>query len=420
VTDLDRRDEYLDLIAEDERRNGHDPYLGVPASTEEPPPDDLGPDPFDFEGQVLYQLDKLRISREARRRLDTEELPRIVIPPLKRLDELLDEPDAPTPFLIDALQPADSRILLSAQYKAGKSTLRDNLIRSLVDHEPFLGRFEVCAPVRHIVVIDNELSENMVRRWMRDQGIQNTTAVSVECLRGRVGTFNVIDEYWRREWVTALRAVGCDYLILDCLRPVLDALGLDENRDAGKFLVAFDALLAEAGITAAAVVHHMGHSNERSRGDSRLQDWPDAIWKLVRENEDASSPRYFSAFGRDVDLAEGRLTFDPDSRHYVYGSCSRQDAKVENACSDVIRLLASSSEPMSKNQIETELAEVHTQKAVRDAITAVVKGKNKIVAVDNGPRNSKLHRIAFPCSECGLPVTSRRPRHESCPPRSQD
>jgi hypothetical protein len=66
------------------------------------------------------------------------------------------------------------------------------------------------------------------------------------------------------------------------------ALGLDEHREAGRFLVALDTLLADAGIPDAAVIHHMGHVTERSRGDSRIRDWPE--WRLVREDDEPSSP----------------------------------------------------------------------------------------------------------------------------------
>ena len=96
----------------------------------------------------------------------------------------------------------------------------------------------------------------------------------------------------RGQWARRLRDLGCDYLIFDCLRPVLDALGLDESHDAGRFLEPFDALMAEAGINDAAIAHHMGHAGERARGDSRLQDWPDATWRLVRLNDEPDSPRY--------------------------------------------------------------------------------------------------------------------------------
>jgi hypothetical protein len=129
---------------------------------------------------------------------------------------------------------------------------------------------------------------------------------------------------------------------LDCLRPALDANGLDEHSDVGVFLTAFDALLEEASIPDALMVHHMGHSGERSRGDSRLQDWPDAIWTIVRENENPASDRFFKAYGRDVDLGEGRLEFNPENRHLSYHPGSRGDTKVEASTIAVISLLAES------------------------------------------------------------------------------
>jgi hypothetical protein len=79
---------------------------------------------------------------------------------------------------------------------------------------------------------------------------------------------------------------------------------LDEHRDAGRFLVALDALLTEAGIPDALVVHHMGHVNERARGDSRMRDWPDVEWRLVRQDENPASARFLSAYGCDVDVPE--------------------------------------------------------------------------------------------------------------------
>ncbi len=210
-----------------------------------------------------------------------------------------------------------------------------------------------------------------------------------------------------------LADLGCDYLILDCLRPVLDALGLDESHDAGRFLVAFDALLTGAGIADACVLQHMGHGGERARGDSRLLDWPDAIWRVVRETEEPDSPRYFSAYGRDVEVREGRLSFDPATRRLTYTGGSRSDAKAEAAMFDVIELLAESDAPLSKNIIEATLAGGHSQATIRAAIKAAVN--REFVTVANGPRGAKLCSIAYPCSQCGMPVASRRERHQSCP-----
>ena len=59
---------------------------------------------------------------------------------------------------------------------------------------------------------------------------------------------NLLDREIRADWASRLQAVQTEYLILDCLRPVLDALGLDEQREAGRFLVAFDQLLRDEGV----------------------------------------------------------------------------------------------------------------------------------------------------------------------------
>jgi hypothetical protein len=384
---------------------------------------------------ITIKMDVLRIDREARRRLDAEERPRLDLPPVKSLPALLDEPDEDTPWLIDKVMQADTRVMLAAQFKSGKTTIVENLVRALADQSPFLGAFEVKHAPSAIVLIDDELSERMLRRWLREQGVGNTAAVAdVVSLRGRVGSLNLLDEHIRAEWAARLRELRCDFLILDCLRPILDALGLDENRDAGKFLTAFDAMLADAGITSAVMVDHMGHSGERNRGDSRKLDWPDATWKLVREDEQPDSARFFSAYGRDVDVFEGRLAYEPATRRLTYVQGSRSDTKVRAAFVDVVRLLAAVAKDdpqargedracLTKSAIEAELRHAgykentdnggHSQKAVRAAIDLGLR--SAVLRVVPGPRRSQLVSIAHPCEECGLPVAGQQSRHESCP-----
>ena len=192
--------------------------------------------------------------------------------------------------------------------------------------------------------------------------------------------------------------------------------GSSEDKDAGKFLTAYDALLDEAGITDTILVQHMGHSNERARGDSRLQDWPDAIWRIVRETDEPDSDRFFTAYGRDVSVPEGKLSFDPDTRRLTYIPGNRGDAAAEGARVAVVEMLAhrEGGEPMNYNAIESALIDEYTRKAIGGGIRMAIKDEQ--VAVKDGPRKSKLHRIAYPCSVCGMPVTSKRERHESCHP----
>ncbi len=214
---------------------------------------------------IAFEVNRLRVLEEAKRIVHRDASAQQDPPAVQSLDAFLAVEDEPESYRVRGLWPTGGRIVLSAQYKAGKTTMIGNLIRSLVDDEPFLGRFDVTPLEGRVVLIDDELDERMLRRWLREQDIEATSRTSVVSLRGRVGTFDLLDLECRKEWSATLREAEASVVVLDCLRPVMDALGLDENKDAGRFLVAFDAMLYDAGLSEAVVVHHMGHNGERSR-----------------------------------------------------------------------------------------------------------------------------------------------------------
>lgn len=345
-------------------------------------------DPEAYTNYVAQRALEYRASRDAKALLAAEDAAQFSIPVPIRLDHFLATPDDETAYRVDRLLPIGGRAMLAAQYKAGKTTFVGNLIRSLVDGHAFLDEFHT-APVHDVVLIDNELDERTVRRWMRAQGIQNENRVRVVPIRGKVGTLDLLNETIRAQWAEQLR--GADIIILDCLRPVLDALGLDENHDAGRFLVAFDALVSEAGAQEAVLVHHMGHSGERSRGDSRILDWPDATWKLVREaTEDPSSPRYFSAFGRDVDHPETALCYDDATRRLTLGTGSRKEAGASEALVDVLELLDKNPAGLSGRAIKDSLKGTDRTRAQVEAAIKLGRERREIFC-QQGPRNSTIH-----------------------------
>ncbi len=397
-------DELANALANSEppEEDGHQDDDGAEPTT------DFNPDDY----EISERLRRLRINHAAKALLDAELRPDVTLPPVKSLDALLAEPDTPTRYRIDRLALDGSRVMLSSQYKAGKTTVVSNMLRALADREPFLGQFDVKIPASRIVLVDDELDENTLRRWLRDQQIHNTAAVAdVVSLRGRLGAFNLLDDRCRDQWTRRLSDLGCDYLILDCLRPVLDALGLDEHREAGKFLVPFDAMLYGAGVADALLVQHMGHTGERSRGDSRLQDWPDAIWRIVRASDEPDSARFFSAFGRDVNVPEGRLSYD--NRRLRYSAGNRADAKTRAALLAIVEALVAAGEPLSGKALEDALGAGHTRSAIRDGRQdGIARG---LIAAERGARNATLHKIAAPCEQCGRPVTGGGVRHLSCP-----
>ncbi len=342
--------------------------------------------------QAEHEAAKMRV-RDMARRINAAGACPVTPPEPVSLADLLDEPDEAQTYRVDRLWPSGGRVLLSAQYKAGKSTLVGNVIRSLVDGPRLLGTFDV-TPVKRVVLIDTELDKSMLRRWLREQKISKTEAVSVIALRGAVSTFDILDPAVRTEWVQ--RIGEADVVILDCLRPILDALALSEDKDAGRALVAFDSLLAEVGATEGMVVTHMGHHNERARGDSRLLDWPDALWKIVRdgkggEDDDTADTRYFSALGRDVALGEGQLHFDAATRHLTYQGGSRQDADALVALPELVAMVRLEPGTLSKNKAMIRLKDDHgiTQKAARAAIRKATRPGGAL-RTEKGDRNADL------------------------------
>lgn len=343
------------------------------SSGDEPPVDGIDLDQLAFEREVAHELRRIRIREEAARRARKARQGPVHRPPIVALDAFLAIPDEPVAYRIDRLWPKGGRVVLAAQYKAGKTTMVGNLMRSLVDSQPFLDTFQVEPFAGKVVLLDDELDETMVRRWLRDQGIQHTQAAAVVSLRGRLSSFDLLDPETRSEWAADLRSAGATVVVLDCLAPILDALGLSEDKEAGRFLVAFDEMLKEAGVSEAVLVHHMGHTGERARGASRLRDWPDVEWRLVREkNDDGESepnaPRYFSAFGRDVDVPECLLAYDVTSRRLEIAGGSRKETagdKVLRALVDHLGLAPGE----SQRQIEAAFKESDYQRAaVRGAL----------------------------------------------------
>lgn len=347
--------------------------------------------------QVDAEAERIRIREEAQQRVRAERAATVADPDVTGLGAFLKVPDEPLAFRVEGLLPVGGHALFSAPYKAGKTTARDNLVRALADGGDFLGAFLVHRPEGLIFLFDDEMDARQLRRWLRAEGIVKVDRVVVVALRGKVGTFDLLDPDCRARWAARLREAGAAFVILDCLRPVLDALGLSEDKEAGRFLVAFDALLDEAGVSEAVVVHHAGHSGERARGDSRLRDWPDAEWLLIREQSEAgdSQPdarRFFTAYGRDVDVPEGLLEYDPATRRLTFTGGNRRETVADDLLPAVLAFLRAN--PGSSGRgVEQALCDDggHPRMQVRQALR---RGVDRIlIQTGTGPHRSLQHYV---------------------------
>jgi hypothetical protein len=142
------------------------------------------------------------------------------------------------------------------------------------------------------------------------------------------------------------------------------------------------------------LVHHSGHGGDRSRGDSRILDWPDGIWNLVRENrDDLNSPRFISAKGRDISVSEGLLSFDPQTRHLHYAAKDRKKASADKVLLDVVRKVANSAEAMSIREVQAALYGGHPKASVAAALKRASDRPPGYLSRVKGPKGSYLHSM---------------------------
>jgi hypothetical protein len=336
-----------------------------------------------LDAQVEAAVERMEIQERAKQVMAQRKAELVPLPTPTTLTALLNEPDQDSCELIEGWWPKEGRVLLAAPNKAGKSTLVGNLIRSLADGEPFLNKFIVSEPQR-VVLLDVELSRWMTKTWLGDQNIANKSNVNYINLRGLATRFNVHTEQGVKDWSELLQ--GNDVLILDPVAPVMSALGLDhlDNASVQRFLAGIDALAVMSGIASVFVVTHMGHNNERARGASAWDGWPDAVWRLVTDKDNTfDGPRYLKAFGRDIDQPEQRLEFDPVNRHLsLVGGTRKDSVKRMNAAELLENLRAEPGDfRFSANDLEQKWG-----RKMRDALPLLVESGD---VVDSGQYRKK-------------------------------
>ena len=225
--------------------------------------------------------------------------------------------------------PTGANVTLTAQYKAGKTTLINSLARSLADGTQFLNYFGKPDHKGRVVIFNYEVSENQYRRWMNDVAIENTDKVTLVHLRGK--RLPLIVQRVEDLVVSILKDLDAQTWILDPFARAFTGCG-DENSnsDVGVFLDTLDVIKERAGVSNLVLPIHTGRAQEngidRARGATRLDDWADVRW-LLKKTQDG---RFFSADGRDVLQEEQQLTFDENTRSLTLGGADSYTAKKRN------------------------------------------------------------------------------------------
>ena len=217
--------------------------------------------------------------------------------------------------------------LIPAQRKTGKTTLLLNLSRSLLTGEPFLGTFEVQPVAGLVALLNYEVSGDTITQWAHEAGL-DPDRFFLANLRGRRNP--LVDPEDRGRLAQLLRQRGTESLLVDPFGRAYTGASQNDPGEVGAFLAELDRFTrSDVGAQDLILTTHAGWNQERTRGSSALEDWADSIITMTRDDsDDSTGERYLCAIGRDVDLEEDQLIYDPDTRTLTLaGTGSRKTAK---------------------------------------------------------------------------------------------
>ncbi|TFB15438.1 hypothetical protein E3V93_01785 [Microbacterium sp. 3H14] len=242
------------------------------------------------------------------------------------LGEILARPDS-TRFRVDGLILAEGFTTVVAARKTGKTTFNLNLADSLLTGSDFLGRFPVEPVTGRIALLNFEVAARQVAHWASLVGV-DPDRFDIVTLRGRRNP--LLHPQDRADLAAYLRDRDVEFLFVDPLSRAFYGDNGNDNTQMQRFLSDLDTFArSEVGATDVVLNVHAGWNADRSRGASATEDHPDSIiWLRPGDKEKGDRSTYIEARGRDVDVEEMQLAFDPSTyRLSLTGEGSRREAK---------------------------------------------------------------------------------------------
>ncbi len=398
---IDRDQQTVSAVASAPDLGDGRPSPVAPPASEQESHGELVPEPTasvdDLRAQLVAQeLERQRARRDATKILADEEAAAHFREPawFTSLAEDLKLPDEPVTYTVDEVIPTGANVLLTAGFKTGKTTLVNNLARSLADGTPFLEAFPVTDEPGRIALWNYEVDERMYRRWLRDANIGSPENITVLNLRGfRLPLTTPRAEDWAVRW---LADNHIRVWVVDPFARAFTGSGASENdnTEVGAFLDTLDIIKERAGVDVLILPTHTGRAEqesgaERARGATRLDDWADVRWLLTK---DRTGARFFRATGRDVDVNEGRLEYDDDTRSLTFDPGKSRNTEKTMKVTEAVLAALTRVPGASVRQVRDEVraARIGAQNTQIDQALAVLIEVGR-VRVEHGARGARMH-----------------------------
>jgi hypothetical protein len=245
-------------------------------------------------------------------------------------------------WIVRGLAPAGI-VMTNAQAKGGKTTLLLNAVRAMAMDEMFLHRFYVNVdPAERIGYLNMELPKGQFNEWVEGMGMDDDALKRIEVYHSMEYGFSVLDFSNDRavDWIVRwLIDSGITILFADPLaklyNPARWGNGADPNAAFTAWWKVLEDIARQAKLRLVWIAHHTGFSSEsadRARGASSMMDNPTVNMVLRHNGDHAGKPsgteRYLKAWGRDVDVDEFEINYNPTKRRLSItgGSRNRVDA----------------------------------------------------------------------------------------------
>lgn len=320
-------------------------------------------------------------------------------PPLDEDDfSLILQSDIPElKYAIEDILPENGNAILFAQFKSGKTTFILEVVRALCDGEQFLDRFKVNTS-GNVALWNYELDAAMMVSWLKDTQLQHPERLRLKNLRGkRVPLDTKYGQEWTIDWLR--RNEVRTWIIDPAVRAMIGWGDENNNQDVTMFTDKLDEIKEKSGVSELIIAHHTGRAEqvvgeERARGASRWDDWPDSRWILTKMV--GSETRFIRMAGRGNDFPERALAYDPQRRRVTLvgggdplASADRQTAADESLKAQIVDFIAANP-GLSQNKVMQGIG-IRSQGKVGPIFSAL-KTERKIHTIP-GPNSSQRHFI---------------------------
>ena len=324
-------------------------------------------DDVHFDDDVSKEMRRQSIRLEAARRLREDEAAPAIDGTAVSLEQLMASQIEPLRFAVDELLVEGGNALLSAQYKAGKTTMQRNLVKALADGHSFLGKYK-CEPLPDhatVAIWDLEMGLAQSRDWWVRMALEHPERVwplHMKGLRVALDRDNRTLVDWTVEWLASRKVWAW---LIDPFARVFAGEEWD-NPAAGRLTDAIDEIKDRSGVSIVCLAAHFGRKehepgSEHARGPTRLDDWADARWILTREEQD----RFFAADGRDVEVPESRITFDHETLQMTIAEGNRRTRKGDQTEDAILAYIMEAAGNLKGTQLERAVSTRGIRAAVR-------------------------------------------------------